>query len=251
MKRILVSNDDGIYAPGLAALVAVLEPLAEVTVVAPLAEQSASSHALTLHHPLRIREMGPRRFAVEGTPTDCVLLASNILLDGEPDLVVSGINQGPNMGEDVIYSGTVAAAMEGSILGYPSLAMSLASYTFREFAGAASVTAALVERLLGASLPQRFLLNVNVPPVPREEIRGLRVTRLGTRVYKDIIVKNTDPRGRDYYWIGGGKPDWAHSPDSDYATVGEGYASLTPLLMDLTDGTRMDFLRDLDLRWAP
>lgn len=251
MKRILVSNDDGIHAPGLGALVQVLEPLGEVTVVAPLAEQSASSHALTLHHPLRIREMGTRRFAVEGTPTDCVLLAAHTLLDEEPDLVVSGINQGPNMGEDVIYSGTVAAAMEGAILGIPSLAVSLASYSFRDFAGAASVTTALVERLLDAELPDRFLLNANVPPVPRDAIRGLRVARLGTRVYKDIIVKNTDPRGRDYYWIGGGKPDWAHSPDTDYAAVGEGYVALTPLLMDHTDVPRMDFLRDLDLRWTP
>jgi 5'-nucleotidase len=179
MKRILVSNDDGIYAPGLAALVAVLEPLAEVTVVAPLAEQSASSHALTLHHPLRIREMGPRRFAVEGTPTDCVLLASNILLDGEPDLVVSGINQGPNMGEDVLYSGTVAAAMEGAILGIPSVAVSLVSRSPRDFPAAAAATRRLVSRLLEETLPSRFLVNVNIPARGLEAIRGFRATRLG------------------------------------------------------------------------
>jgi 5'-nucleotidase len=204
---------------------------------------------LTLHHPLRVREMGPRVVAVEGTPTDCVLLAVNEFLDGEPDLVVSGINQGPNMGEDVLYSGTVAAAMEGAILGIPSLAVSLASYAFRDFSSAAAATVALVERLLDQSLPRRFLLNVNVPPVPREAIRGLRVTRLGTREYKDIIVKKTDPRGRDYYWIGGGKPHWGPSPEGDYAAVEEGYVSVTPLLMDITDATQIDFLQRMELRW--
>lgn len=247
MKRILVSNDDGIQAPGLRALAEALEPLGEITVVAPAFEQSACSHSLTLHHPLRIREVGTRRIAVEGTPTDSVLLAVNELLDAPPDLVVSGINQGPNLGEDVIYSGTVAAAMEGAILGIPSVAVSLASYEFADFSGAAEAAARLVARILEASCPSRFLVNVNVPPLPREAIRGFRATRLGNRIYPDVIVKKKDPRGRDYYWIGGGAPSWTASPDSDYAAVSEGYVALTPLLMDLTDSGQLDFLGSLGL----
>jgi 5'-nucleotidase len=248
MKRILVSNDDGVSAPGLEALVGALAPLAEVIVMAPLTEQSASSHALTLRHPLRVRTIAPGRMAVDGTPTDCVLLALKEFLPEPPHLVVSGINQGPNMGEDVIYSGTVAAAMEGAILGVPSMAVSLASWSFPDFRGAAEVSARLVARLLESRLPERFLLNVNIPPVPAEEIRGLRATRLGTRVYHDVIVKKMDPRGRDYYWIGGGEPTWVSSPGSDFAAVAEGFVSVTPLLIDLTDAGQLEFLESLDLR---
>ncbi len=247
MKRILVTNDDGIHAPGLRALAEALSPLAEVSVMAPLTEQSASSHALTLHHPLRVKDLGGRRFAVEGTPTDCVLLAVREFLDARPDLVVSGINQGPNMGEDVIYSGTVAAAMEGSILGIPSLAVSLASWEHHDFDGAARVAASVVARLLEADLPRRFLINMNVPPRARGEMQGLRITRLGSRVYNDAIVRKTDPRGRDYYWIGGSTPSWVRSPESDFAAVEEGWVSVTPLLLDITDAQAFDALRGLGL----
>jgi 5'-nucleotidase len=247
MKHILVSNDDGIHAPGLRELVDVLTPLAEITVVAPASEQSASSHALTLQRPLRVKEVAPRRFAVDGTPTDSVLLAVNELLDAPPDLVVSGINQGPNLGEDVLYSGTVAAAMEGAILGIPSAAVSLASYEYTDFTAAAALAGTLIARLLRARCPARFLVNMNVPPLPAGAIKGFRVTRLGTRVYNDVIVKKKDPRGRDYYWIGGGAPSWTPTPESDIAAVTEGYAALTPLLMDVTDSTQLGFLESLEL----
>ena len=250
MKRILVCNDDGIHAAGINALVKVLEPFGEVTVMAPLTEQSATSHALTMHHPLRIQKIADRRFGVEGTPTDCVLLAVKELLDQKPDLVVSGINQGPNMGEDVIYSGTVAAAMEGAILGIPSMAVSLASWTFSEFEGAGKTAANLTRILLERDLPDRFLVNVNVPPIPVSEIRGVRITRLGNREYNDSFIKQTDPRGRDYYWIGGGDPSWTPSTNSDFNAVSENYVSVTPLLMDLTDDRQIGFLKTLDLEGA-
>lgn len=249
VKRILVSNDDGVHAPGIKALVAALEDLAEITVVAPLAEQSASSHALTLHRPLRIKEIAPRTFAVEGTPTDCVLLAIREFLGQKPDLVVSGINQGPNLGEDVLYSGTVAAAMEGSLLGVGSVALSLASWRYTDFAAAGQVARRLVSRLLRRELPPRFLVNVNIPPRPVEEIRGFRLAQLGSRVYNDAVVKKTDPRGRDYYWIGGAEPTWKPSPDSDFAAIEEGYVSLTPLLLDLTSPTGFGYLSGIDLEW--
>jgi len=246
MKRILVSNDDGVHAPGLRALAEALSALGEVSVMAPLTEQSATSHALTLHRPLRVKDLGNRTFAVEGTPTDCVLLAVREFLGARPDLVVSGVNQGPNMGEDVIYSGTVAAAMEGALLGIPSMAVSLASWHHREPGAAAAIAARLAGRLLESAPPARFLVNVNVPPVAREEIRGIRVTRLGTRVYNDAIVKKTDPRGRDYYWIGGAAPTWEAGNDTDFAAVEERFVSLTPLLLDITDRAGFDYLRSLE-----
>ena len=245
MKRILVSNDDGIEAPGLVALLEALSSWAEVWVMAPQTEQSASSHALTLQHPLRVRTLGPRRWSVNGTPTDCVLLAATEFLPEPPDLVISGINEGPNMGEDVIYSGTVAAAMEGAILGFPAMAVSLASRTVLDFRAAAQVSARLAARLLEMPLGDRFLINVNVPPGEPGSLLGYRVTRLGTRVYHDVIVKNRDPRGREYYWIGGSEPSWKDSTDSDFAAVSQGYVSITPLLTDLTDATRLSFLEGL------
>jgi len=247
MKRILVSNDDGIEAPGLVALVEALSSWADVSVMAPQTEQSASSHALTLQHPLRVRALGPQRWSVNGTPTDCVLLAIKEFLPEPPDLVISGINEGPNMGEDVIYSGTVAAAMEGAILGCPSIAVSLATRKDHDFRAAAAVSSRLAAHLTEMPLRDRFLINVNVPPGDGNSIRGYRVTRLGTRVYHDVIVKNRDPRGREYYWIGGGEPSWKDSTDSDFAAVSEGYVSLTPLLTDLTDAPQLRFLEGLDL----
>lgn len=245
MKRILVSNDDGVHAGGITALAEAMEPLGEVTVVAPLTEQSATSHSLTLHHPLRIKELGPRRFAVQGTPTDCVLLAIHEFLDHRPDLVVSGINQGPNMGEDVVYSGTVAAAMEGALLGVPAVAFSLASWRQHDFEPAARVARLVVAGLEKLDLPRRFLLSVNIPPLPYEEIRGFQVTRLGTRVYQDAIVRKTDPRGRDYFWIGGAEPTWTPEEGTDFSAVESGYVSLTPLGIDLTHAGGFDLLETL------
>jgi 5'-nucleotidase len=247
MKRILISNDDGVHAPGIRALAKALKSLAEVTVMAPVTEQSAASHALTLHHPIRVKEISQGVYAVEGTPTDCVLLAVHECMDHPPDLVVSGVNQGPNMGEDIIYSGTVAAAMEGAILGIPSVAVSLASREYDDFESAARVARQLAKTLLDKTLPERFLINVNVPPLPSSEMRDIRLTRLGNRVYKDTFIKQTDPRGRDYYWIGGGEPSWTPSSESDFAAVSDGYVSVTPLLLDLTDDRRIGILKTLDL----
>jgi 5'-nucleotidase len=249
MKRILIANDDGVHAPGLQALREALADLAEIVVVAPLTEQSASSHALTLHHPLRIQNLEPRVYAVEGTPTDCVLLAVKEILEEKPDLVVSGINKGPNLGEDVLYSGTVAAAMEGALLGIPSVAFSLASWEALDFEPAGRVARRLVGELLRHELPPRFLLNVNVPPLPIGEIRGFQLAQLGSRVYHDIIVRKQDPRGRDYYWIGGSDATWRPSADSDFQAVEDRHVAVTPLLLDFTNPAGFAPLAGLDLEW--
>lgn len=236
--RILLSNDDGILAKGLKVLEQACEPIGELHVVAPDREQSATSHSLTLHHPLRPVQLGERRWQVDGTPTDCVMLACEMLLEQRPDFVISGINHGPNMGEDVLYSGTVAAAMEGLALGIPSIALS--------FAGSVLRADAVLETQVGqvrsllyhlTSLPQfpaDTLLNVNLPAVPGPDIKGVRLTRLGRRVFSDSIKKMQDPWGRDILWIGGGTVEWSGSDDSDFRAVKDGYISVTPLHLDLT-----------------
>src|SRR5512140_248341 len=235
---ILCTNDDGVLAPGLQALVTRLSEMGNVFVVAPDREQSASGHALTLQRPLRVNEVGHQRWGVNGTPTDCVLLAVHALLDRLPDLVVSGINAGANMGDDVTYSGTVSAAFEGTLLSIPSLAVSLATPehmmdTF-PFEAAAEYAAKLAGLVLDHRLPARTLLNVNVPPIPAGEIHGVRLTRLGHRVFRDIIVAKTDPRGRPYYWIAG-EPVWDPQEKTDITAIRDGYVSVTPLNMDMTD----------------
>lgn len=228
---ILVTNDDGINAPGLAALAAALEELGEVYVVAPDREQSAVGHALTLHRPLRVDPLGERRFAVNGTPSDCVNLGILGLLPERPVLVASGINHGTNLGEDVTYSGTVSAAMEGTLLGVASMAVSQADPDGASFEEAARVARVVAARLLVEGLPPRTLLNVNVP---RETPKGVRLTRLGHRVYSGKAVRETDPRGRPYYWIGAGPPVWDDDEGSDIAAVHSGFAAVTPLHLDLT-----------------
>ncbi len=236
-RHVLLTNDDGIQARGLAVLQEAVESLAgfRVTVAAPSEQQSASSHSLTLTTPVRVIEHGPHRYAVTGTPTDTVLVAvAEILKDDPPDLVLSGINHGPNMGEDVLYSGTVAAAMEGTMLGIPSVAISLAAWHPSDFSGAAAFVRNCLPRLLDHLPPRGALLNVNVPEAPPEEVRGVKVVKLGSRVYHDVITTQTDPRGRPYLWIGGRGPTWQEDPESDYAAVQAGYVSLTPLMIDLT-----------------
>ena len=228
---ILVTNDDGVHALGLGALADALAPLGEVYVVAPDREQSAVGHALTLHRPLRVDRLGERRFAVNGTPSDCVNLGVLGLLPEPPVLVVSGINHGSNLGDDVTYSGTVSAAMEGTLLGIPSVAVSQVEGESSPFDGAARIAALVAARVLVEGLPAKTLLNVNVPS---GEIRGIRVTRLGHRVYREKIVQEMDPRGRPYYWIGAGPPEWREDEDSDLAAVHAGLASVTPLHLDLT-----------------
>lgn len=250
--RILLTNDDGIRAAGLAALHAALRPLAEVWVVAPEREQSASSHALTLSDPLRVQNTGERMFTVSGTPTDCVLLSVRGVrgvMEPQPDLIVAGINHGPNMGDDVTYSGTVAAAIEGSLLGLPAIAFSNTAWAPQHLDASAALARRVVEHLQAQPLPGRTLLNVNIPDRPRAEIRGFRATHLGKRVYKDEIIAKTDPRGKSYYWIGGDPPIWEPDEESDFAATADGYVSLTPLRVDWTDGRSMDQLRRwLDLR---
>jgi 5'-nucleotidase len=235
MIEILVTNDDGIQAEGIRTLAKAMETLGRVTIMAPDREQSATSHALTLHRPLRIRKISERELSVDGTPTDAVLLGVHGFLKERPALVVSGINHGPNMGNDVLYSGTVAAASEGTFLGIPSIAMSLATWGPADFGPSARVARILVAHLLRMGLPPKTCLNVNVPPIPWEEIKGIRVTRLGKRVYRDVIVEKTDPRGKLYYWIGGEEPTWENDDTSDFTAVERGYVSVTPLTFELTD----------------
>jgi 5'-nucleotidase len=233
--EILVTNDDGIHADGLRALAKALRTLGNVTVVAPDREQSAASHALTLHRPLRIKRVEEGVLSVDGTPTDCVLLGVHGFLKQKPDLVVSGINHGPNMGNDTSYSGTVAAAVEGTLLGIPSVAISLATWEGADFEPAAEVARELVKTFLDRGIHPGMCLSVNVPPIPRHAMKGIRVTRLGKRVYHDVIVEKTDPRGKLYYWIGGEDPTWEHDELSDFNAVSEGYVSVTPLSLELTD----------------
>ena len=206
-----------------------------VTVIAPSDQQSASSHSLTLTSPLRILDRGPGRYAVTGTPTDTVLVAmEKILRSDPPDIVLSGINHGPNMGEDVIYSGTVAAAMEGTMFGLPSYAFSLAAWHPTDFSGAAEFLRSMLPEILAFPLTKGSLLNINIPDGPPSAIRGIRVTRLGSRVYQNVITDQVDPHGRPYLWIGGQGPTWEREQGTDYSSVEQGYVSLTPLLVDLT-----------------
>jgi 5'/3'-nucleotidase len=230
MPSLLVTNDDGVHAAGLLALAQALAELGDVYVLAPEREQSACGHALTLHRPLRVVEVRARWFAVNGTPSDCVNLGVLGFLPEPPVLVASGINHGSNLGDDVTYSGTVSAAMEGTLLGVPSIAFSLVDGG--DFAAAATVARVVAARVLVEGLPRKTLLNVNIPPgTPR----GLRVTRLGHRVYSDKVVEQSDPRGRTHYWIGAGEPRWEVLEGTDMGAVHEGHVAVTPLHLDLTN----------------
>jgi len=237
--RLLCTNDDGILAHGLECLIRAAEPLGEVSVVAPDREQSATSHSLTLHHPLRPVQRGERRFQVDGTPTDCVMLAVEALMPARPDFVFSGINHGQNMGEDVLYSGTVAAAMEGLALGIPSIAISFAGGDLRADVSMLDDQVAVLTPLLHhltslRAFPPQTLLNVNLPPWPSSQIKGVKLTRLGRRVYSDSLKPMRDPWGRDIFWIGGGSIAWQGLEDSDFRAIQDGYISVTPLHLDLT-----------------
>lgn len=251
--RLLCSNDDGILARGLDCLERAARPLGEVWVVAPDREQSATSHSLTLHHPLRPIQLGDRRWQVDGTPTDCVMLAIEALLPDRPDFVLSGINHGPNMGEDVLYSGTVAAAMEGLALGVPSIAVSFAGRVLRSDD---SLLDDQVETLTGLlkhitslpAFPADTLFNVNMPAVAAKDVKGVKLTRLGRRVFSDSLTPMKDPWGREIFWIGGGSVAWSGTEDSDFRAVKDGYISVTPLHLDLTARDRLD---DSEQWWRP
>ena len=237
--KILVSNDDGYFAPGITLLAEALRQLGEVTVVAPERDRSGASNSLTLDRPLTVRRAANGYFSVNGTPTDCVHIAVTGLLDFTPDVVVSGVNLGANMGDDTIYSGTVAAAVEGYLLGIPSVAVSLASKAGEHFESAIGVALQLVERLRRRPFGEPVLLNVNVPDIPAGELLGLEVTRLGKRHKAEPVVKLQTPRGETAYWIGpaGGAADCG--PGTDFHAVGSGRVSVTPLRMDLTHGTQL------------
>ncbi|MDH3561476.1 MAG: 5'/3'-nucleotidase SurE [Gammaproteobacteria bacterium] len=232
--RILISNDDGYQSAGIRILADTLSEVAEVTVVAPDRDRSGASNSLTLDSPIRARQADNGFTYVDGTPTDCVHLAITGLLDEEPDMVVAGINAGANLGDDVLYSGTVAAAMEGRFLGLPAIAVSLVSERYAHFETAARVTLDLVRRLLSNSLPADTILNVNVPDLPLEKLAGMQATRLGHRHKSEAVVQMQDPRGRPVYWVGPAGSEQDAGPGTDFFAVRTGYVSVTPLDVDLT-----------------
>jgi 5'-nucleotidase len=238
--RILLSNDDGYFAPGLAALAQALAPLADITVVAPERDRSGASNSLTLDRPLMLRQAPTGFYYVNGTPTDCVHLAVTGMLDHLPDMVISGINHGANMGDDTIYSGTVAAATEGYLLGIPSIAVSLSSHNAKHFDTAARVVADLVRRIQSQPPAEPMLLNVNVPDCAWDELEGHSVTRLGKRHKAESVVKTTNPRGQTVYWVGAAGAAQDAGTGTDFFAVANGQVSITPLQMDLTRFSQMD-----------
>lgn len=233
---ILCTNDDGYRAEGLRVLSEAAGTLGEVRIVAPEREQSATSHSLTMHFPVRRHHIDERVQSIDGTPTDCVALAVGMLLDERPDFVLSGVNHGPNMGEDVLYSGTVAGAMEATILGIPAAAISHVGRDPSQIHAYGPVLRRLFEQILKRDgFPPETLLNVNLPAIDPAEVKGVRVTRLGRRVYTDSITRAEDPSGREYFWIGGGGVEWTAEEGTDFHAVHEGYISVTPLHLDLTN----------------
>ena len=240
--RVLVSNDDGVDAPGIRVLAEHLRALGEVIVVAPDRDRSGASNSLTLDQPIRVLQQENGYYRVMGTPTDCVHIAIAGLLDREPDIVVSGINNSANLGDDVIYSGTVAAAMEGRFLGLPAIAVSLATRDHKpeNFPTAAQAARVIVDRLLIEPLPADTILNVNVPDLPWSQIRGFEVTRLGHRHRSEPCIPAQDPRGRTFFWIGPPGPEQDAGPGTDFDAVRRGYISITPIQVDLTRYTALD-----------
>lgn len=252
--QILVTNDDGIFAPGIQQLAQKMAKLGEVIVAAPTEEKSAIGHGITLRNPIGIRKVTvpgiEQAWAVGGTPADCVKLAVKEFAHGNCDLVISGINNGPNLGTDVLYSGTVSAAIEGAILGIPSLAVSLASHESDDYTVAAEVTYQMVKKLQSnlEYLPRNTLLNMNVPAISKQEIKGIKITRLGIREYENLFDKRKDPRGNVYYWlIGRLIPHRHEEPDIDIVAVENNYVSLTPIHFDLTNYSMIEEMKEWDM----
>ena len=245
--RILVTNDDGIQSPGIIALAKALAAIGEVWVVAPDRERTAVAHAVTLHKPLRLHQLAPRTYAVNGTPVDCVNLALLKVMPKPPAIVVSGINKGVNLGDDVMYSGTVSAAMEGTILGVPSVAVSQEGQGQFRFEVGATYAARVVRLILAQGLPEETLLNVNIPNRPRREIKGVRITCLSRRRFHNPIIEKLDPHGRKYYWIAGKRISWSRSKDADHEAIEEGFVSITPVRLDSTHYGVLDHFR----AWEP
>lgn len=242
-KNILVVNDDGVYGAGLKPLARALAPLGRVTVVVPEKEQSAASHAITLHKPIRLRRLARDFYIINGTPADCARFGALCLLKDRVDLVVSGINRGANMGADTLYSGTVGAAKEACFLGFPAVAVSLVQPAERNFGAAARVARAVAKVLLKNPLPSNVCLNVNVPDLPWSSLKGAAVARLGRRVYGREHLPRTDPRGEAYYWMAGHVPKGLSDRGSDLAAVREGKVSITPIRLDITDGDALAVVR--------
>jgi 5'-nucleotidase len=247
--RILITNDDGYLALGIRVLAQAAAALGTVYVVAPDREQSATSHSLTLHQPLRVRRVDDQTQVVEGTPTDCVVLALGELLGERPDFVLSGVNHGANLGDDVLYSGTVAAAMEATILGVPAVAVSYAGSPPEAIAAWSELLPNLLGQLLqGREYPPETLFNVNLPPVAPDQLKGIRITTLGRRAYVGSLTRALDPNGREYFWIGGGESKWWGGPDVDFRAVHSGYISVTPLHLDLTNYGLLESVRSWELK---
>jgi 5'-nucleotidase len=241
--RILVTNDDGIHSPGLTVLAKALSRVGEVWVVAPDRERTAVAHALTLHKPLRVHQCGTRMYAVNGTPVDCVNLAVLKVMSAPPDLLVSGINKGVNLGDDVLYSGTVSAAMEGTILGVPSMAVSQEGQEHFYFDAGARYAVRIARLILKEGLPDETLVNLNIPNRPFRSIIGVRVTCLSRRRFDNPIIEKVDPHGRTYYWIAGTRVSWSRSKDADHEALEQGAVSLTPIHLDTTNHGALDRFR--------
>ncbi|OGW17362.1 MAG: 5'/3'-nucleotidase SurE [Nitrospinae bacterium RIFCSPLOWO2_12_FULL_45_22] len=233
---ILISNDDGIYSPGLRALYDSLVGLGEIYVLAPDRNRSAASHSVTLYSPLRVKEVEDHWYMVDGTPSDCINLGVNgILRDKKPNLIAVGINEGGNLGDDITYSGTVMAAIEGNLLGIPSIAVSLVTRNNFQFQVAAAFSQKLCQYILEKGLPLNTILNVNVPNVAREEMKGVLITRQGKRRYSGAVIEKVDPRGQKYYWLGGGEDGWYGEEGTDFHAINTGNISISPLHIDLTN----------------
>lgn len=240
----MVTNDDGVYAPGIRALHDAVYLLGHAVIVAPEQDKSAVSHSLTMNRPLRVRKLDKNTYTLDATPTDCVTIGMNKILPEKPVLIVSGINPGPNLGDDISYSGTVSAAIEGAMYGIPSLAFSLAGEPPYDFETAAGVAWKLASMALQFGLPDNTLLNINIPQLGPEEIKGIRFTRQGRRIYKNAIQETYDPWGRKHYWIGGGTVQWSGGEDTDEHAMSEGYISVTPIQLDLTNHEGRDYLQE-------
>ena len=249
---IAITNDDGINSPGIRALWIELSAIAEVAVIAPDSERSACSHSITVHHPIRVEQHeisqpGVVAWSVNGTPADCVKIGLESLLPRTPDIFVSGINNGSNLGTDVLYSGTVSAAIEASLHGLPAIAVSLADRHPKDFSVAAQFVSKLVQKVLAKeTLPKHTLLNVNIPPLSSSQIRGTAITKLGSISYDNVFEKRHDPRGRAYYWMSGTMQDGGNDPDSDVEAVKAGYISVTPVHFDLTNYATIERFRQWD-----
>ncbi len=242
MPLILLTNDDGIDSPGLNVLAHALRPLGTCVIVAPDRDNSAASHSLTMNRPLKVTTVAENSYSVNGTPTDCVVIGLNKILNQRPDLLVSGINPGPNLGDDIAYSGTVSAAVEGTMYGIASLAVSLAGTHPCNFTAAAQTAAWLAGIILKQGLPENTLLNANIPAI--EGIRGIKVTRQGRKLWKNAIQETIDPWGKKHYWIGGGTAHLDPDEDTDVSAISAGYISVTPIHLDLTNHAGINYLKD-------